>query len=288
MRGHAAPLAVLAYVVLTTTQGIYLGSLVQRDLWHPITLLVLTFGIVGLFFNLLQLPRLKAYAEQLRASAGEVLFLNVITAVNWLSYFWAIRTVPVSTHASIALGVGPLGVVLLTGWAGAGRGPRRGELVSAVGLGTTVLALALLQSGRSAAFDLAMSFACGTSLVVTLFTQRRLKARGWTPGQMMACRFFLLLAVGSALAPDLSLRAIGGGPALQVLLIAFLGTILPLYLLTWGQCHCRPMTSAMLVSSMPLLMIVGELLEGRVAPSAPVLAGVAATTVLLSIGGLSK
>lgn len=288
MKAHAARLAVLAYVLLTTMQGVLLGALVQRNLWHPETLLVLTFGVVGLFFNLLQLPRLGAYAQQCRASAREVLVLNLVTAVNWLSYFWAIRTVPVSTHAAIALGVGPLGVALFAAGRGDHGGTTRSELISAGGLGGSVLVLALLQSGRSTAFDLAMSFVCGISLVFTLFAQHELKDRGWSPGQMMACRFFLLLAVGSALAPDLSPGTGAWSPAIQVILIAFLGTIIPLYLLTWGQCHCRPMTSTLLVSSMPLLMIVGELLEGRIAPSAPVLAGVIATTVFLSIGCLSK
>jgi drug/metabolite transporter (DMT)-like permease len=287
VKQYLAGLAVVGYVVLTATQGVVLGSLVQRSVWNPVTLMVATFAVVAAAFNLAQLGRLRAYLGLVRASAKEVIWLNVLSAVNFLSFYWAIRSVPVSSHAAIALGVGPLVVLLLAGSTPSGR--RWGEWLSALGLGLSLLLMAASVLGRAAPFDLAMSFVCGASLVLTLFSQRRLKDAGWTPGQMMAARFFALVAVGVALNPALPAPAVSPETAaVHVALLAVLGTIVPLYLLTWGQCHTRPLTSTLLLYTMPLLMVAGEFIEARVTVSPPVLSGVLATCVFLAIGYLSK
>jgi drug/metabolite transporter (DMT)-like permease len=287
MKHYLAGLAVLGYVLLTATQGVALGSLVQRSVWNPIILMVMTFGVVALIFNLVQLYRGAGYLRLLRTSAKEVLWLNLLSAANFVSYYWAIRTVPVSSHASIALGVGPL-VVLLLGRGAKGRNDH-GEVISAVGLALSLLLIAGALMGRAGSFDLAMSFVCGFSLVLTLFSQRRLKALGWSPGQMMASRFFLLIAVGFVLAPGLPAPAVTPQTAaIQVALLAGFGTVIPLYLLTWGQCHTRPLTSTLLLYIMPLLMVAGELVEARVTVSAPIIGGILATCVFLAIGYLSK
>lgn len=140
---------------------------------HP---MVMTFGVVALIFNLVQLYRGAGYLRLMRTSAKEVLWLNLLSAANLVSYYWAIRTVPVSSHASIALGVGPL-VVLLLGCGANGRNDR-GEVISAVGLALSLLLIAGVRMGRAGLFDLAVSFVCGVSLVLSLFSQRRLKALG--------------------------------------------------------------------------------------------------------------
>lgn len=285
MKQYLAGSAVVGYVLLTAIQGVALGSLVQRSVWNPVTLMVATFAVVAAVFNLAQVGRARAYLELVRASAKEVIWLNLLSAVNFLSYYWAIRSVPVSSHAAIALGVGPLGVLLL----GRAGGSRWGERIAAVGLALSLAIMAASLLGRVAPFDLAMSFVCGVSLVLTLFSQRRLKDASWTPGQIMAARFFALVAVGVALNPALPAPTISPEAAvLHVALLAVLGTIVPLYLLTWGQCHTRPLTSTLLLYAMPLLMVAGELIEARVTVSPPVIGGVLATCVFLAIGYLSK
>src|SRR5215218_1066908 len=108
MKRYLAGLAVLGYVFLTATQGVVLGSLVQRSVWHPITLMVATFIVVAVLFNVAQLARGAAYPRLMRASVKEVIWLNALSVVNFVSYYWAIRSVRVSSHAAIALGVGPL------------------------------------------------------------------------------------------------------------------------------------------------------------------------------------
>jgi drug/metabolite transporter (DMT)-like permease len=288
VKHYLAGLAVLSYVFLTATQGVALGSLVQQSVWHPITLMVTTFGVVAAFFNLAQICRGTGYLRLMRTSAKEVLWLNVLSAVNFLSYFWAIRSVPVSSHAAIALGVGPLVVLLVGRGTDSGR-PDWGEVVSTVGLALSLLLIAGALVGHAAPFDLVMSFVCGVSLVLTLFSQRRLKTLDWSPGQMMASRFFLLITVGIVLAPGLPAPALTPQTALMhVALFAGLGTVIPLYLLTWGQCYTRPLTSTLLLYTMPLLIVVGELVEARVTVSPPIIVGVLATCVFLAIGYLSK
>jgi hypothetical protein len=287
VKQYLAGLAVVGYVLLTATQGVVLGSLVQRSVWNPVTLMVATFAVVAAVFNLAQIGRAGVYLRLIWASAKEVVWLNLLSAVNFLSFYWAIRTVPVSSHAAVALGVGPL-VVLVLGRSAA-CGPRWGQVVSALGLGLSLALMAVSLLGRAAPFDLAMSFTCGVSLVLTLFSQRRLKAAGWTPGQMMAARFFVLVAVGVALNPALTAPAVTPQDALMhVVILAVFGTIVPLYLLTWGQCHTRPLTSTLLLYAMPLLMVAGEFIEARITVSPPVIGGVLATCVFLAIGYLSK
>ena len=288
MKGYLASLAVLAYVALTATQGVVLGSLVQRSVWHPITLLIATFSVVALFFNLAQLHAARKYLALLKADVKEVTWLNLVTIVNWVSYYWAIRTVPVSSHAAIALGIGPLIVLLLDFRRGSSQ-PSSAAYLSAMGLFLSLVVIGTSHLGHVNLFDLAMSITCGISLVLTLFSQRRLKSNGWSTGQLMACRFFILTIGGLLVLPTLPAPNLPFlTTVVHVTALAVLGTIVPLYLLTWGQVNCEPLTSTLLLFAMPLLMVGGELIEARVDVSPQVISGVVGTCVFLALGFFFK
>ena len=285
MTQYLGGFAIAGYVLITAVQGVVLGSLVQRSIWDAITLMVATFLVVLAFFNLLQLRPGSHYIAHLRGALAEVLRLNILSAVNFASYYWAIRTVPISSHAAIALGVGPLVVLIIER-----RGDLRSNLsesISIVGLVVSLGFVAAAVIERAALFDLTMSFVCGISLVLTLYSVRRLTYLGWSAGEVMASRFFGLIAFGLLLAPPLVLPDIAPGTAaLQVGLLAIIGVVVPIYLLTWGQGRTRPLTSTMLLYCMPILMAFGETIEGRVS-SAPWL-WLMATSIFLGMGYLAK
>lgn len=285
MTRYLGGFAVAGYVVITAAQGVVLGSLVQRNVWDAITLMIATFVVVLAFFNLLQLRRGRQYVAHMLGSLREVLQLNVLSAVNFASYYCAIRTVPISSHAAIALGVGPLVVLMIER-----RDELRfksGEAISIVGLVASLGFIAATLLGHVALLDLTMSFVCGISLVLTLYSVRRLTNLGWSADEVMASRFFGLIAFGLLLAPNLVLPDIALQTAvLQVGLLAMIGVVVPIYLLTWGQGRTRPLTSTLLLYCMPILMAFGEAIEARVA-SAPRI-GLVATSIFLGIGYLTK
>ena len=285
MTRYLGGFAVASYVVITAAQGVVLGSLVQKSVWDAITLMVVTFLVVSAFFNFLQIRRPRQYITRLRGSPLEVLRLNVLSAVNFASYYLAIRTVPISAHAAIALGVGPLVVLILER-----RNNSRshvGEAISFVGLVASLGFIAATLVERVALFDLTMSFVCGISLVLTLYSVRRLTSVGWSADEVMASRFFGLIMFGlvevrSLVLPNIATQT----AALQVGLLAMVGVVVPVYLLTWGQGRTSPFTSTMLLYCMPILMAFGEAIEGRVS-SAPSLA-LATTSIFLAVGFLAK
>jgi drug/metabolite transporter (DMT)-like permease len=273
--------AVLGYVVLTAAQGLVLGSLVQRSVWHPIILLVATLGTVTLLAGIGRIGHFADFVHKLRGNRLLIGCLNLISAVNWLTYYLAIRTVPVSSHAAIALGIGPV-LVLMLEHRQQNLSLARRLSIAGIVMSAVVIASSLV--GKASPVDLALSFVCGVSLVLTMYVQRRLSRDGWTAGEMLACRFLLLLAIGMALAPRLPLPKLDLITAmLQVVLLSAFGMLAPIYLLTWGQIHGNTFTSTMLLYLMPALMVGGELVEGRVVTSLWMIGGVAATCVFLIV-----
>jgi drug/metabolite transporter (DMT)-like permease len=287
-------LAIIGYNVFTAAHAVLLGRLINGLGWDPIDLIFWTFLIVALTLNGLALRAGGPYTRRLRSDLPDVVALNAVSAVNWITYFLAIRTVPVSIHASLALGIGPLVVLAweaarpLRRWNGetntTGKGDRRSSLRQAVAplaLGGTVLVLAVYQALRGTPGDVLLSITCGVSLVGTLTVQQRMYRKGWPLTDLMACRFILLLAVAAAMTHRLRFNF--ETSLMAALLALAAGVAIPVFLLTYGQVRCTKLRATTLLATLPAFMVSGEWLEGRVPMHSGPMIGVAAASIFLLI-----
>jgi drug/metabolite transporter (DMT)-like permease len=288
-------LCILLYILLSASQGVYLGSLLQR--LDPVVLLVGCFGLAAGFFNLLQLRRPRAYLRQLGQAPLDVLALNVVSAAGWYSFFLALKYLEPAVSGALANAIGPLVTLALVafGWLHIPEvRVTRGGVLAAAGTAAAVVFLGVTtwwgHSGVSArptgelALGLGMALLCGVCGVATTVFSRRLKRNGFTADQVMAARFFVLLVCGALLLPD------GGWAQLAangetVVVIAALGIIAPLYALQLGIARVDPLTVAMLVATVPAFVFAVQALDQRVVFSASSLLGVG-STIAFSLWGV--
>jgi drug/metabolite transporter (DMT)-like permease len=280
-------LCILLYLILSASQGVYLGSLLQR--LDPVVLLVGSSGLAAGFFNMLQLRRLRVYACQLRQTWQDVLVLNAVSAVGWYSLFLALKYLEPAVSGALANAIGPLVLLALVTLGGLHvpevRATRSGVLAAA-GTAAAVLFLGLTTwSGRSGvkaapagelALGLGMALLCGVCGVGTTVFSHRLKRNGFPADGVMAARFFALLVCGAFLLPDGAWGQFAANWA-TVVVIAALGFIAPLYALQLGIARVDPLTVAILVAMAPAFAFAVQALDQRLAFSASSLVGIGAT-----------
>lgn len=282
----------LAYNVLSSGNEVFLANRLQ--VVDPPLLLLVVFSITAGSFLALQVRRFRAFLLELRVDRRDVALLNVFSALTWIGYFAALRSVEPAVVTTVAAAVGPVLTIALAPLLRPGAPVARSEVAVAVGI---VAALTLLVgsavTGHSAvgwaatttqAVGLAASLLAGLAIVLTVLYSKRLYDRAWTPASVMGSRFWLLIGVAAVAVP------LGGPPppvsaadGLTVVAIVVAGTIAPLYCLQLGIERVDPILVAILVSLVPVFTLLLQSFDARLHLSAPSAIGVSLATALVVV-----
>lgn len=263
---------VLVWVALAASKDVYVGYLVQGI--DSILLLVGSTAITVGFFNATQLADRASYRSALRGNLVDVLWLNLFTAVAWASFFAALRFLEAAVADSFVIAVDPLATLFLA------RALRRESpvlpselaaswamLPAAAFLGVGVWyghsSVGVLRAA-DAAFGIACVLVCGVANGGITVVSKRLADRKVTASQVMASRFFLLLA------GCLAYVVIGGqgmaalvDHAGGVVLVAVLGVIVPMFVLQKAIERAEPMTVVLVGSIVPVVAFGFQQLDSR-------------------------
>ena len=273
-------LATLAFAVLASIRDVYLGGLFQTR--SPLDFTLIAFGLCAALLFPVALVRSPGSLRVLARHPGEVLAVNATTALAWIAFFYALRTVEPSLVQLLFSGVGPLSVLWIErflpggGVAAASSQPSRRERAILLGLLATVaLAAGVAMAGLSAlgpqppgvaGLGVALAVVSGVSISVSTMLSRRLNDRGVEPIALASVRFVGAFAVAAALrgGGDLWGReaALGG-----VVLAALLLIVLPIYVNQIGIALASPLTVRVVVAIGPVLILALQLIEGRLSPS---------------------
>lgn len=219
-----------------------------------------------------------------------LVFLNVFTAITFLSFFQALKFIEPAVVSAIEIGIGPIFVVALV-WLVFGSPPKTHNIIVGSGiLAGCVLLMnsALRGSGMLVSSDYAVlgilfSLASGIGAVVITMLSKQLSKNGWSRDAILAHRFYLIVLVSFCIAlfepmpesMDLSVLL----PA--IVLVSVAGVLVPLYLLQSAIGKTEPYVIITTMALLPVLTFLWEFLSPRYQWSLLTAIGVLMITVFL-------
>ncbi|WP_101257884.1 hypothetical protein [Streptomyces barkulensis] len=263
------PIALIALSVLLQagTEGFLSGRL---DVTSSLLFSLLAFVSSAAVFLLMSVLRGCRRPPAPRRPVRRLLWrMNIASAVTFLGFYLSLVWVPAALAASLMAGVGPLAVALIdtvrrTGAPGRASWARGGTLLAV----SLLAALAcvppgeLSRTGPTTVGGGALAVAAGFGAAYLAMVSRSLGTLGVDPVLVMAHRFHLTYAVAALLLLS------RGGPGGQEMafgaaaVAGLLGVVLPLYLLQIGIQRCPPMVTMVLLTTLPGLTYVAQVLFG--------------------------
>ena len=290
------------FVIAAAARDVLFGGLFQAYRFFDIVLVA--FGLAGVFFLSLVAWRQPEQFAALRRTWKDCVIANVGTAAAWTSFFFALKILEPAIVNTIHTGTGSVTLVILgaLGFHVAKKARIRarewvlqlGVLAALVALAAVVLLDLSGLRGRATGENLvglALAFASGVFISLTSDVTKRMHERGVTAEGVLAVRFWagivlaaLMVAAGVGdgrpLADPASLATVGAA--------GFLLIVLPLYLFQLGLARTSAVSVWVIQAVGPCLVFAGQLLDGRLTPSAWTLAAIAAYSVLVIAAALSR
>ncbi|MEU9041624.1 MULTISPECIES: DMT family transporter [unclassified Kitasatospora] len=263
------PIALIALSVLLQagTEGFLSGRL---DPAGSLLFSCLAFLATAVVFTLTTVLRGKHRGALADREVRRLLVqMNLASALTFLGYFVALAWVPAALAASLMAGVGPLAVAVLGAARGVGGPGRAGWLRAGALLAVSLAVAACTRSGETAAIGpevlggglLAVLSGFGAAHLATV--SRKLGDLKVDPVVVTAHRFHLTYLLAGVL-----LAAQEGGPTGHGLslgaasLAAVAGVVVPLYLLQIGAQRCPPVITMVLLTTLPGLTYLAQVLFG--------------------------
>jgi len=273
-------LASLAFMALASVRDVYFGGLFQST--DPLGVAVVAFAACALVFAPIALVRSPESFRLLARRPGEVLAVNVTTALAWIAFFYALRTIEPLLVQILFSGVGPLSVTWLDRFVALTRPEPLGRTERAIHLGllvSLVLAAVVVVSGlsgmgqqsvRTALLGVGLAVGAGISISLSTVLSRRLSDAGVRPSALVSVRFVgaIVLAAALAVVSGGGLSLGGSRHEIVVAVVAVLALIVfPIYVSQVGTALASPLTVRAVLALGPVVIFVLQLLEGRLTPS---------------------
>jgi drug/metabolite transporter (DMT)-like permease len=225
--------------------------------------------------------------------------LNITTVVSWLSFFYAIKYLEPAVMSAISMSVGPVLTLFLAPIFLPATSFSRGEVFAALGIFSGVLLLTLssvqghsavgILSTRDLIYGLMNCLIGGISIVGNTLYSKRLSDSGWTAGQIMSRRFYLLILVSLLFGwSSITRETFSSSMIAPFLLISFLGIIIPLYSLQLGIQRCEPLVVSLALSIGPVFSFLLQRFDQRLALSLSSFVGIAFICGFTVVGALFR
>src|SRR5262245_4942670 len=175
-------LATLVFTCLASVRDVYFGGFFQSE--SPLGVAVVAFTLCVVIFVPLALVRSPGGLRRLLRRPRELCWVNVTTALAWISFFYALRTIEPLLVQILFAGVGPLSVVWIDRLAGLsptaiGPGERRihlglfASLLAAAAVALAGLSGAGPQALGTSALGVALAAGAGISISVSTRSEER-------------------------------------------------------------------------------------------------------------------
>lgn len=290
----------VAFVCLASVRDVYLGGLFQRV--SPLLVAMVAFALC----TLILLPIALVYSRDslviLWRQWRVLLWINVTSAMAWLSFFAALRLIEPSLVQILYSGIGPLSVVWIDRYFTNARAvvplSQAERPIYIALLASLIFSSAVALSGLSGTEDqpigwTALGVLCaafgGISISVNTMQCRKLNDAGVVPGALLSLRFpgivlcaAILLSLSPSGLPDFS-------PSLAMFLaIAALIIVFPSYVNQIGISLASPLTVRVVLATGPVLIFFFQIIEGRLSASPYSLTAAALYAAVAISAGLAR
>jgi drug/metabolite transporter (DMT)-like permease len=286
-------LCVTGYNILAAASEVYIGNFVQK--FEPFYLVFLCFVITAVFFNIIQLRDYEGYFTKIRNNIKDIIFVNLSTTITWLSFFVSLKYIEPAIVATINSSIVPILMLCLAPILRRNSKVLTIEIFSSIGIFITLIILVWASlTGRSAVgtnsieratIGIIAALICGVGIMLNSIFSKRLNDSGWIASSIMAVRFFLLILCAFGLLAYMNqIVFISLLDGISILLIVFIGTIIPLYLLQVGIEYSEPIVLSLLLSMGCFFTLVLQVFDSRLVWSPFTTIGIFAVSIFAVTG----
>lgn len=287
----------LGYMVLVAGTDVFTGNRLQS--LNPVTVGALSFTFAAILLLGLSVARkgLAPTLRPLRTHRHDVLAINIMTAVVWLTLLFALKYLEPAVVSVVAFAVGPALTMIL------GRLLRRGSSILPTELVVSLVILVLIGvlgwgsvdglsslgdiGSTKAVLGLVLGVVCGLACTGNTIYAKRLDDGGLSPLSTLAVRYFVMIGVSWLWVAMIPNPAIA--PAiLPSLAIALIGVSLQNYLGQVGIKYVEPITASLLDTLSPVVTFALQLFDSRLHPSVLTLACTIGITLLVALGVVAR
>jgi drug/metabolite transporter (DMT)-like permease len=278
---RAGFLLAVVFVCAASARDVFLGELFQRH--SPLAVAIVAFASCSLV--LLPIIMAKDW-RSLRAALRRprpLVWINATSALAWISFFYALRTLEPMLAQILFAGVGPLSVAWIDRLVA--RRPRSAPLSRAerplhFGLVAALLAAATVAAGGlsgagpqpvgAALVGVGLALGAGVSISVNTVLCRELNDDGIDPLTLVSLRFVGATAAAGALGfvSGEDFTVLFQAPTLALVVGTSLGLVVfPIVVNQIAIALASPLTVRVVLAGAPALVFVLQLLDGRLSPS---------------------
>jgi hypothetical protein len=290
----------LIFVCLAATRDVYLGGLFQRV--SPSAVALVSFGACT---SILLPVALLCYGDALgvlRRQARAIFWVNITSAVGWLSFLGSLRLIEPCLVQILYFGVGPLSVLWIDRYFSLTMAPvtlTRAERPIFIGLLISlVLASIVAMSGLSGMgaqtagkgmLGVSLAIAGGVAMSVSTLQCRRLNDAGVRPGVLFSLRYPMTTLAASILVFMSPAGMSSTPPWFSVIMAAAVLLILvPSYINQVVISLASPLTVRVVMASAPVIIFLLQTIEGRLSPSLYSLAATVLYALFAVSAGLAR
>lgn len=281
---------IVAYTTLTAIQGVWLSSFLQSV--NTFLVLFLTFTVTSLFFTVTFYCRGGRFIELLgRLYWKNILFINLLTLVNWGSFFLALKFIEPAVEAALTSAIPPIITAIICAFNPQSEKIKPYQLFSCLGIfsGGFILTMGSLlgfsaigeQPISTIALGIVFAIICGISIAIYTVFSKTLNNKSIHPIELMSIRFPLLLVIAFILMPkhDFFLTLNQHWFAFSV--IPIIGTIIPLFCLQLAISKLSPIMVSIVITTTPLFFYLVQFFDSRLTQSLYSTVGI--SVIVLSI-----
>lgn len=231
-----------------------------NQLVNPYLSVFLTFLICSIWFNLVNFKSLDILYRKLMDDKKNFLIINIVTAINWITTFEALRYIDPVLYIALFMGLMPIATYLLS----IHFQRKKPELVPIIAsIATTlVLALIIIFDKKSALQISSVDFYTGIGFTVIssiasalymLYSKKIEINLNLTASQIVAVRFYLLIGYAGIICMHGNyFQEASNIHYTDFLVLALLSSIIPLYSIQKSIAHIGAVKTSFIVPFTPV------------------------------------
>lgn len=279
---------ILLFCILSAFLDVYVGNISQNI--DPILLLFCNFLILTTFFAIThkrtEIPLIKETIN----SWKPILMLNIAAAASWIGLFYSLKYLEPAVVGIVSAAVGPVITIVLNPFFDSGNRITKIEKTIATCIVIVISVLLYFTYGGISGIGEVSSFnfifgsicviMCGIGMAATTLVTKKLMNERWHPSRILVSRSYIMLLISLfIILTKINQLQFSFSLIPAVLLIAFIGNIIPLYIYQLGVQRVEPFKISIMLLFLPIFTFILQLFDQRLEFSFPTL-----VCIIITIG----